>query len=134
MSEPAGAGNRIVAGSFEGTWRDLAALEAPEASAFFVGSNIDALRAVWIHATHPGRETLVAAHSRKEAGLVEGLRVAGLATVDVDGDSVAVDPLPDPRPATPGRSTGPQSGTERPRRTGPGMPGQGYTTGRGEGR
>jgi len=39
-----------------------------------------------------------------------------------------------PRPATPGRSTGPQSGTERPRRTGPGMPGQGYTTGRGEGR
>lgn len=103
MSEPAGAGNRIVAGSFEGTWCDLAALEAPEASAFFVGSNIDALRAVWIHATHPGRETLVAAHSRKEAGLVEGLRVTGLATVDVDGDSVAVDPLPDPRPATPGR-------------------------------
>lgn len=39
-----------------------------------------------------------------------------------------------PRPATPGRSTGPQSGTERPRRTGPGLPGQGYTTGRGDGR
>lgn len=39
-----------------------------------------------------------------------------------------------PRPAAPGRSTGPQSGTERPRRTGPGVPGQEYTTGRGEGR
>lgn len=39
-----------------------------------------------------------------------------------------------PRPAAPGRSTGPQSGTERPRRTGPGVPGRGYTTGRGEGR
>ena len=39
-----------------------------------------------------------------------------------------------PRPATPGPRTGPQSAAERPRRTGPGRPGQGYTTGRGEGR
>ncbi len=39
-----------------------------------------------------------------------------------------------PRPATPGPGTGPQSAPQRPRRTGPGLPGQGYTTGRGEGR
>ncbi len=39
-----------------------------------------------------------------------------------------------PRPATPGPSTAAQSTTERPRRTSLGLPGQGYTTGRGEGR
>ncbi|WP_040157637.1 AMP-binding protein [Nigerium massiliense] len=103
MTEPAGAGNRLVAGTFEGTWRDLATLDAPAASAFFVQGHAEALAAVWTHATDPSRETLVASHTRKEAGLVESLRAAGLATVDVAGLDVAVDPLPEPREAVAGR-------------------------------
>lgn len=39
-----------------------------------------------------------------------------------------------PKRADPGPTTGPQTAAERARRSGSGLPGQGYTTGRGEGR
>ena len=103
MSLPAGAGNRLVAGDFQGTWAELDPVELPPAVAAFVSGNVDALRVVWHHATTPGQETLVAARGRKEPGLVASLEERGLAIADVHGAEVSVVGPTAPRDADPGR-------------------------------
>lgn len=103
MALPAGAANTLVAGSFRGTWRDLDALDLPGAAAAFCASHADALRAVWLHATTT-RETLVAASSRREQGLVDALAATGLEVVSVDAAGVeTIAPAAPGREATPGR-------------------------------
>jgi len=103
MSLPAGACNRLVAGSFEGTWADLAPVAAPDASAFFGASHADALRVVWTHATSRLRESLIGSAGRADASLVDELLRTGLAVVHVDRGSLSVSPTPMPRQAVPGR-------------------------------
>ncbi len=88
---PAGADNHLVAGDFSGTWRDLPGIELPSAVASFVGSNTDALRVVWHHATQQPQETLVASAGRKEPGLVQALKDQGLTIADVATDGVSID-------------------------------------------
>lgn len=102
MSFPAGAGNRIVAGTFSGTWAELAPLDVPSPAAVFVGSNLDAARAVWAHAT-TDRETLVAASSRAEPGLIAALRDHGLAIATVTEAGIEVIEATQPREAESGR-------------------------------
>ncbi len=121
MTEPAGAGNTLVAGDVRGTWRDLAPLVLPPAAAVFCRSHLDALRAVWLHATRP-RETLIAAEARREPGLVAQLQDAGLTVLSLAepfdklrdqtlAEPVEAPPLTEPfdklrdqtSPATPGR-------------------------------
>jgi acyl-CoA synthetase (AMP-forming)/AMP-acid ligase II len=92
-----------VAGSFEGTWADLAPVPAPDASAFFVVSHADALRVVWTHVKSTRRESLIGSASRADASLVDELGRSGLAVVHVDSGSVSISPTPVPRPAVPGR-------------------------------
>lgn len=93
--------NRIVADGFEGTWADLTPLDLPASAAVFTPGHLDALRAVWAHATTE-RETLVAALSRREPALVTDLLAAGLSVVEPSGDGWVVTPAP-PRQSEPGR-------------------------------
>ncbi len=99
---PAGAANTVVAGSFAGPWRDLPPLALPPAAAVFCAGHLDALRAVWAHAT-TARETLVAAAARRDPALDAELAESGLALVDAAGDRVTVEPAPHPRDAVAGR-------------------------------
>lgn len=93
--------NLIVTEEFSGRWADLAEVKLPSAAAAFVHSNLDALRAVWAHANNP-RETLIAAHARREPGLVADLLELGLAVSEgVDGDDIE-EPT-NSREADPGR-------------------------------
>lgn len=103
VSLPAGAGNRLVAGDFVGTWEELGTVDLPDAAAVFVADHVDALRVVWTHATDPSRESLVAASSRREPQLEAALSEAGLAIATLAGDSLEVKASTAPRPATPGR-------------------------------
>lgn len=99
---PGGADNRIVADGFSGTWKDLEAMDLPEATAVFVRNNHEALRVVWEHATRE-RETLVAAGARYEPALVEDLLDEGLTVVrQTAGDDEILAPTT-VRPAEPGR-------------------------------
>lgn len=97
------AANRVVTGGFDGTWAELGPLELPEASAVFCTGHLDALRAVWRHAIHPGSELLVASAGRKEEGLVTALSELGLSVVDLDGDEISVAAPAAPREPLPGR-------------------------------
>lgn len=99
---PRGAGNTVVAGSFRGAWRDLEPLPLPEAAAVFCAGQLDAVRAVWAHATS-ARETLIAAAARSEPALVAELSGSGLAIADAAGATLTVAPAERPRPAEPGR-------------------------------
>ena len=107
--------NRIVADGFTGTWAELGELPLPRAAAVFTPGHLDALRAVWQHATAlskqtggltegAGRETLVASYNRLEPGLTNSLLDAGLAVVSPDGDGgwTTTEPNTD-RAAEPGR-------------------------------
>lgn len=79
---PAGADNQIVARGYTGTWRDLPAIEGPDASAYLVGDNAQAVRAVWAHACDAARrETLIAAASRIGQEQAQGFLESGLAVV-----------------------------------------------------
>jgi acyl-CoA synthetase (AMP-forming)/AMP-acid ligase II len=103
MNLPAGVRNHLVAGSFEGTWADLAPVAAPDASAFFVASHADALRVVWTHVTSTRQESLIGSAVRADAFLIDELGRSGLAVVHVDRGSVSISPTPVPRLAVPRR-------------------------------
>ncbi|WP_028709209.1 class I adenylate-forming enzyme family protein [Propionicicella superfundia] len=118
MTLPAGAANRIVSGDTTTTWQDLALVDLPGAAAVFVADDLDAARVVWTHATG-SRETLVAAASRAEPGLVDSLLDAGLAVVHLAGDDIEVTASPTPRPPEADRVWLLTSGTTgRPKRVG----------------
>jgi acyl-CoA synthetase (AMP-forming)/AMP-acid ligase II len=102
MTLPAGAGNRLVTRGSVLSWTDLAPVDLPPAAAVFAATNHDAARVVWQHATTE-RETLVAAATRAEPGLIDGLRSEGLAVVRLAGDLVDTTPSAVERPAEPGR-------------------------------
>ncbi|UIJ34632.1 AMP-binding protein [Allobranchiibius sp. GilTou73] len=103
MSErlPAGADNRVVSRGYVGRWRDIdEAPDLPDAAAFLVADNTEAIRAVWQHVLHAERrETLVAARSRIGAEQEQGFRESGLAVVRPPD----VQPALLDRPADPGR-------------------------------
>ncbi|WOP19843.1 ANL family adenylate-forming protein [Raineyella sp. LH-20] len=100
---PPGAGNRIVARGFTGTWADLGTYDLPPAAAVFVADHAEAARTVWTHAT-TRRETLVASASRAEDGLLADLRSNGLAIARTAGEQVALESAnASSRPADPGR-------------------------------
>ncbi|NNG40192.1 AMP-binding protein [Flexivirga sp. ID2601S] len=85
MSQPAGAGNRIVTSRYDGTWAGLPGWpELPSAAAVLVADNTDAVRAVWQHVTDGDRETLIATATRVEDEQAEGFRADGLAVVRGD--------------------------------------------------
>lgn len=103
MRGPAGAANRIHTRGFSGRWDELTPFELPPAAAVLVGDSAAAVRTVWTHAT-TARETLVAAASRAEAGLLDALREAGLAIVEAGGSEILrVAPPTVEREANPGR-------------------------------
>ncbi|XVX19322.1 AMP-binding protein [Actinomycetota bacterium] len=98
---PAGAGNRIIARGFTGTWAELGERfgdTLPPAAAVAVEDNLEAARAVWAAASGE-HELLVASRTRLTPELSEDLRGAGLAIVR-EGE---VEPPLTERPADPGR-------------------------------
>ena len=100
MTLPAGARNRIVTSSYVGSWADLTVDVAwPEAAAFLVGDNTEAVRAVWAHATAGDRETLIAAAARVSDEQAADFR-AGCLTVIRGND---VEPAAGSCPAKAGR-------------------------------
>ncbi|WOQ16760.1 long-chain fatty acid--CoA ligase [Raineyella sp. W15-4] len=102
---PRGAGNRIVARDFTGSWADLGTYALPPAAAVFVSDHAEAAHTVWTHATTT-RETLVASVTRAEEDLLAALRADGLAIARTAGAAVEVEVAPDAagsRPADPGR-------------------------------
>lgn len=102
MTQPRGATNTLVSRGVRTTWQQLAPLDLPPAAAVFVGDHFDAARVVWTHATTE-RETLVAAASRAEPGLLADLQASDLAIARLAGDSLEVTPATSERAADPGR-------------------------------
>lgn len=92
--------NRIVADGFVGTWADLEPLALPDRAAFFVRTDLEALRAVRHQHENP-RELLVAADTRMEPTLVSDLQGIGLDVVSEGGDTV--EPASFERPTDEGR-------------------------------
>lgn len=101
MTQPAGAGNRVVVGETVTTWSDLgpAPAEFPKAAAFLTANSEQAAHAVWAHVLDPGRETLIAARTRIGDQQEIELREAGLGIIE--GHDVT--PALTERPAEPGR-------------------------------
>lgn len=104
MTEPRGAGNRIVTTGYVGTWADLPGRpELPSASAVLAEDNTDAVRAVWQHVTddarETARETLITSARRVDDEQAAGFRAAGLAVAHAD----RVDPAEVDRDTEPGR-------------------------------
>ncbi len=90
MSLPAGADNRIVTAGYAGRWRDLHAPDAPDASAYLVADNTEAVRAVWAHVRDADRrETLIATAARVGEEQAADFLAAGLALVRSDSVQTA---------------------------------------------
>ncbi len=102
MTLPRGAANTLVSRGVRTTWNDLKPVALPPAAAVFVGDHLDAARVVWTHATTE-RETLVAAATRADPGLLASLQDSGLAIVRLAGDDLDVTQSTAQRPAQPGR-------------------------------
>lgn len=118
MIEPVGARNTLIADGVETTWAELTQLDIPAAAAVFVRDNFDAARVVWTHAT-TSRETLIAAESRAEPGLIDDLRSSGIAVAHLDGEDLTIEAPLEIRPPEVGRVWLLTSGTTgRPKRVG----------------
>lgn len=81
--QPLGLDNRVVSGSFDGTWRELGTLELPSPAAVMAECNLVAARAVRA-AVDNNAELLLAARGRLTPDLSESLRDAGFWIVDGD--------------------------------------------------
>jgi len=93
-----GAGNRVVARGFDGTWDELEPFELPGPSAVLVRDHLEAVRAVRAAAL-TGTEVLLASRGRITPDLEDELSDMGLFVLD--GDRVR--PPAERRPSTPGR-------------------------------
>ena len=111
-TQPAGLGNRVVVGDFDGTWDELAAalygatsttIDAPSAAAFLVSGHRAAAQAAYLAATDPQRETLIATQARVADEQAEDFRTSGLALVREDGSDVAIAEPAQTRTAEAGR-------------------------------
>lgn len=83
--------NVLVADGFEGTWNELSPLDIPGKAAFFVSSNLEALRAVREHRLSHNKELLLASETRLDPVMSEQLVGAGFKVLHGDetvlGDS-----------------------------------------------
>lgn len=111
-SRPAGAGNRVVVGEFDGTWAELAQAPhgassdtptLPPAAACLVSGHRAAAQAAWNAALDPGRETLIATASRIGDEQAAQLRDAGLTLVRDSAGGVTLEAATAPREPEAGR-------------------------------
>ena len=111
---PPGAGNRIVAGGFRGTWADVSRAALPVVAAALVEDQLTAAGAAWEHAVSL-RETLIVGAGRVSEDQAQELRDDGFALVRGE----KIEPASHPRAAEAGRLWLLTSGsTGRPKRVG----------------